>query len=417
MKIRLKNTPRPVLLLAAVGLIVGLVFAAVGSAGASPAKPPAIAPESPAEGATLQAGDEAITVSYACPQFPYEEGELIETIEEENEETEEIEVVEEIFGPPVVGGAEQYAIHYSTSPTVNAKGQLGTTGFEEPGEEEAEYVKGTFGQCTSEFELPKKPLPASFYEGRIYWQVQRESELAADGVEVGPVRSFVVLPHVEEAELSFREQVFAGYLTKVTLTYEAELLGTTIQLQAFEGGAWKTIAEQPGNNNGENVFFVKMPKAGRHVIRGLVVDGAKQIGIEATAKVVRKPGKGRTTSAADDGSYVASSKKEQEESPIEFKVSGGGTKLHGLSLEVETSCKGPTPAQNVTIEFMAHLGSAQIAPDGTVTGFVVGKGKEAWTVTLNGNLFEGRFQGEVTTAYGTCSGFRTIDAVLKKSAK
>jgi hypothetical protein len=404
--------------LAAVGVIVGLVLAAVGSAGASPTTGPAIVPESPADGAVLPAGDEAIPVAFSCPVFAYEEGELIETITEENEE-EEIEIVEEIFGPPALGSAENYGIHYSVSSAVGAGGQLGTTGFEEPGEGEAEYVKGTVGQCTSEIELPKKPLPASFYEGRIYWQVYRESAIAADEVEVGPVRSIVVMPHVEEAELSFREQVFAGYLTKVTLTYEAELLGTTVQLQELEGGAWKTIAEQPGNNDGENAFFVKLPKAGRKVLRGLVIGGggSKEIGLEAVAKAVRKPTKARTTSAGDDGSYVAANKKEQEESPIEFKVSGGGTKLHNLNLEVETSCKGPTPAQDVTIEFDAHLGSAKIAPDGTITGFAVSKGTEAWTVTLNGSLFEGRFQGEATTSYATCSGSRTIDAVLKKPTK
>jgi len=398
-------------LLAAVGAIVFLVLE-VGAAGAAPATSPSISPQSPPDGASVAATEEGLHVTFTCPSFLYEEGE-VEVIEEENEEG-ELEVVEEIEGPPVLGNAENYGVHFSTSPALGGTGQLSTTGFGEAGEGEAEELKGT-GTCSSELELPNRPpLPPTLYEGRIYWQAFRESTLAEGEIETGPVRSFVVVPHVEEPGLTFREQIFAGYLTKVGLSYESELGGAVVKLQEWEGSAWKTLAEAPGSNGGENTFFVKLKKPGRHVFRPLIVDTGPDLGLESVAKVVRKVTKQRVTSAADDGSYVGADKMVQAESPIAFTVKGGGAVLRNLTAEAETICAGPTKAQNVTIEVSAYLRNAKVAPDGTDFGVTKSKGPEEWTVTLTGSLFHGRFQGELTTSHANCAGYRTIDAVLKK---
>jgi hypothetical protein len=402
--------------LVAVCAIVALVVE-VGSAGASPATGPPIESQSPADGAGVAASAEGIKVTFSCPAFVYEEGE-VEVIEEENEETGEEEVVEEIKLPPTLGSAENYAAHFSTVPVVNRSGLLSTQGFGEAGEGEAEVIKGSNGLCSSEIELPSTATtPAALYEGRIFWQPYRESAVSPDEVEVGSVHSFVVYPYVEEPELTFREQIFAGYLTKVGFSYEAELPGAVVQLQEWTGGAWKTIAEAPGSKGGENSFFVKPQKAGRHVFRPLILSGSQPLGIESAAKVVRKPTKQRVTSAADDGLYMAASKKEQEESPIEFSIKGGGTVLRNLTAEAETTCDGPTKAQDVKIEVAAHLRNAKIAPDGTVFGVTKSKAPEEWTVTLTGSIFHGRFQGELLTSYANCSGYRVIDAVLSKGAK
>jgi hypothetical protein len=139
--------------------------------------------------------------------------------------------------------------------------------------------------------------------------------------------------------------------------------------------------------------------------------------LERVAKVVRKPTKTRVTSAADDGAYVAANAKEREEWPIEMSVAGGGTVLKNLKVEAETTCKGPTKAQDVKLEIPAVLKHAKIAPDGTVFGVTETSGPEVWTVTLVGSLFQGRFQGELSTSRTNCTGYRTIDAVLKKSVK
>lgn len=401
-------------LLVVVGAIVGLAFAVV-PAGATTASSPPIEPQSPADGANVAASEEALPFTFTCPTFVYEEGET-EVIEEENEE-EEMEVVEEITIPPTAGTTENYGVHFSTSATAGSNGQLSTTGFGEAGEGEAEAIKGT-SSCKSELELPISPTrPATLYEGRVYWQVYRESEVAADGVEVGPVHSFFVYPHIEEPELIFREQVFAGYLTKVGFSYESELPGTVIKLQELEGGVWKTIAEAPGKASGENAFFFKPKKAGRFKYRPLVVYAGPELGLEAETKAVRKPTKARVTSAADDGSYLAASQKERTEWPITLSVTGGGTVLRNLSAEAETTCKGPTKAQNVSIEIGAYLHNAKIAPDGTVFGVTKTKGPEEWTVTFTGSLFQGRLQGELTTSHANCTGYRMIDAVLSKPKK
>lgn len=293
----MKNRPRSFSrlfpLLAALAAIIGLVIA-VGSAGATPATSPPIEPQLPSENAGIQASGEPLSVTFTCPTFVAEEGEVIEEEAEEPEEEEggeeeggeESEGGEEEGGektevlppppvilrePPVLGGAEEYGVHFSTSFTTNQFGQLGTTGFGEAGEGSAEQIKASPTQCTSELELPTKPIPAALYEGRIYWQVFRESALGENGVEVGPVHSFMVFPYVELPELIFREQIFAGYLTKIGFGYEAELGGAVVQLQEWENGAWKTIAEAPGSNGGENAFYVKMKKAGRHVFRPLIL--------------------------------------------------------------------------------------------------------------------------------------------------
>jgi hypothetical protein len=435
MRILRSSSRRLVLLAIAVGALAVLIVE-VGAAGATPATGPPIDLQSPGEGASVEASGEALKVTFTCPQFVYEAGEEeeIEVLPPEEEEPEEGGEEEEegeggeeeelpppiiVIGPPTLGGSENYAVHYSTSPTVNAAGQLGTTGFGEAGEGESEAIKGSNAQCSSELELPTKPFPAALYEGRIYWQAYRESTLVPDELEVGPVHSFVVVPHIEEPEVLFREQVFAGYLTKVFFGYESELEGSVIELQEWDGKAWTKIAEAPGGNTFENNFYVKPKKPGRHLFRPVVNAGsmAGPLPLEPISKVVRKPSKTRVTSAADDGAYVAANAKEREEWPIEMSISGGGTTLKNLKVEAETVCKGPTKAQNVKLEVPAVLKHAKIAPDGTVFGVSKTAGPEVWTTTLVGSVFQGRFQGELSTSRTNCTGYRTIDAILEKSVK
>jgi hypothetical protein len=440
MRILRSSSRRLVLLLIAAGALAALVLE-VGSAGASPASSPTFEPQIPPDGGAVQASAEPLKVTFSCPSFVYEEGEVIEEEAEEPEEEggegeggegegeggegeggEEEGIpppVEPVIGPPTLGTPENYAVHFSTSSAVNTAGQLGTAGFGEAGEGEAEGIKPENTTCTSELELPTKPYPATLYEGRIYWQAYRESTLVPDEIEVGPVHSFNVYPYIEEPEVTFREQVFQGYLTKVGFSYEAELGGSIVELQEWDGTAWTKIAEAPGSNSGENAFYAKFEKTGRHIFRPVVTSGsmAGPLVLERITKVVRKPTKARVTSAADDGAYVAANGKEREEWPIAFSISKNGGALSNLSVEAETTCKGATKAQDVKLEVPALLKHARIAPDGTVFGVTTTQGPEVWTVTLVGSLFQGRFQGELTTSRTNCTGYRTIDAILKKSIK
>jgi hypothetical protein len=423
MKTRPRSLRVLVLLLIAVGALAALVVG-IGSAGASPAVAPTISTQVPLDGALVQASEEPIKVVFTCPGYVLAAGEPIEEEGEGTEEGEEGEEGEEpappappVLGPPTLGGGEEYGVHFSTSAGVGTDGKLGTAGFGEGGEGEAEEVKGSAGVCSSELELPTKPLPAALYSGRIYWQAYRASEVAADGVEVGPVRSFVVYPHVEEPELIFREQIFAGYLTKVGLGYESELGGAVVQLQEWNGSAWETLAEAPGSDKGENSFFIKIKEAGHHLFRAYVPSSSPALGLEPVAKAIRPVTKARVTGPADDGAYVAASEAAREESPVAFGVSNGGRLLRNMTAEIEVICKGQTKAKDVTIEIPAHLEHARIAPDGTVFGVTKTQGAEAWTITLTGSLFAGRFQGELSTAHANCSGARVIDAIRKTSVK
>src|ERR1700761_4262027 len=82
MRILRSSSRRLVLLLIAAGALAALVL----EVGASPSTGPPITPQSPGEGASVEAA-ETVTVTFSCPQFVYEEGELIEE--------EEIEIPEE----------------------------------------------------------------------------------------------------------------------------------------------------------------------------------------------------------------------------------------------------------------------------------------------------------------------------------
>jgi len=73
-------------------------------------------------------------------------------------------------------------------------------------------------------------------------------------------------------------------------------------------------------------------------------------------------------------------------------VVGNGTILRNLKVEAETTCKGPTKAQDVKIEVPALISHAKIAPDGTVFGVTKTKGPEEWTVTVTGSIFQGRLR-------------------------
>ena len=185
-------------LLVAVGALAGLVTA-VGSAGASPAPPGSIEPLSPTDNAPVAASEEGLKVTFSCPTFVFEEGEVLEEEQlrknrrrnrRKRRRSEELlpPIITEI--PPTIGNAENYGVHFSTSGTVSKAGQIGTTGFGESGEGEAEAIKNSAALCESEIELPSTPIPAALYEGKIFWQPYRESAVVPDEIEVGPVHSF-----------------------------------------------------------------------------------------------------------------------------------------------------------------------------------------------------------------------------------
>ena len=82
MKNRPRSFSRLVPLLVALAAITPASSWAVGSAGATTATSPPIEPQLPSENA-VQASGEPLSVTFTCPSFVAEEGEVIEETEEE----------------------------------------------------------------------------------------------------------------------------------------------------------------------------------------------------------------------------------------------------------------------------------------------------------------------------------------------
>lgn len=397
-----------------VALVLGALGMVVGNAAALPGDP-SIAPVGPANGASVPAVEEGLKVTYTCPA--YRNTEEVEEIEVplppeeeggEEEGGEEVEVIEKLV--PVFGSSENYGARFSTSSALGPDGRLTTTGFGEAGEGEAEVVKGT-PWCSTELALPTSPNPAALYQGRVYWQAFRECEGCKTGFETGPVQSFVVFPNDEEAEITFEDQVFGGYLTKVSFAGEAGLKGAKVALQQWTGSEWKTIGEEPGNEFGENRFFIKLG-VGHKLLRPVLVGVGVTLPLEEKAKTVRKAKKGAATGVRT-GEWVYSLKKEREEFPLSFRVTDNGTMLRGLTAAMEATCKNPADKRlKTTIEASTSVKEAQITPSGTVVAHFTTKGATSSTVTLTGSFFNGRFSGLLTSNFLTnCEGFREFEAV------
>ncbi len=405
-------------------LVLGALGIVVGNATALPGDPP-IAPVGPADGASVPAVEEGLKVTYTCPSYrSTEEVEEIEVPvppkeeeggeeegeegEEEEAEEEETEVIEKLV--PVFGSTETYGARFSTSSALGADGRLTTTGFGEAGEGEAEVAKGT-PWCNTELALPTSPNPAALYQGRVYWQAFRECEGCKTGFETGPVQSFVVVPNDEEAEISFEDQVFGGYLTKVSFAGAAGLKGAKVALQQWIGSEWKTIGEEPGTELGENRFFVKLG-AGHKLLRPVLIGVGVTLPLEEKAKTVRKARKGAAT-GIKTGEWVYALKSEREEFPLSFRVTNNGTMLRGLTAAMEATCTNPADKRlKTTIEASSSVKEARINPNGTVVAHFSTAGATPSTVTLTGNFFNGRFSGLLTSNFLTnCEGFREFEAV------
>jgi hypothetical protein len=408
-----------------VSLLALLGFAAAASA--LPGDPP-VAPLTPADGIKVPALEEGMTVTYSCPAYRTAE----EVVEEEagEEEGEEEEGEEEPPAPPVkvpvAGSTESYGVAFSTGNALGKDGRLVSTGFGEAGNAEAEAIKGT-PNCISELVLPTAPNPPALYAGRVYWQPYRECEGCLLGYEVGPVRSFVVQPTDEEAELTLEDHIFGGYMTKVGFAGAAGLKGARVQLQLWDGSGWTTLAEELGSSSGENSFYVKLG-AGHKLLRPVVVGTpGTELGLEATGRTVRKVKKG-TATGVQTGTWVYALKSEREEFPLGFKVTKNGTELSGLNAAVEAFCAPAIPAPapfpplpSIPTEATSAVKSARISPAGTVVAHFVAPGATPAApniVSLTGTFFKGRFTGILTSSFlGNCLGFREFEAVPAPAPK
>ena len=207
------------------------------------------------------------------------------------------------------------------------------------------------------------------------------------------------------AELRSPARLYAGYLNVFRVESKATLSGADVLFQRRAGKRWKTVVK--AGFRSETELVAALP-AGRQRVRVRIEAGGESFDVVNRTLLVRRGGR-RVTSARDDGRYAA--RKPTPNSRLRFSIGGGGAALRGFKASLTAFCVGPTLDDNRIVVAFALLPAARIAPDGSVTGQV--QLKSGARVLLTGRLRRGRFKGEVSMSFSTCSGSRKVDAVRR----
>jgi hypothetical protein len=141
-------------------------------------------------------------------------------------------------------------------------------------------------------------------------------------------------------------------------------------------------------------------------VRAVITVGDQRLeGTPLSVTVGRVAGAHRATSAADDRRWRGTT---SSKAPIEFKVSGQGTKLTKLAGKITVLCPAAVPGQFIPQLEAFAVASAKIAPDGrfrttTQDGKLV--------VRIAGRIKGGRVKdGQVQWTDGLCTGSGTFTA-------
>lgn len=364
---------------------VALLALALVPAGAQalPGDPP-ITPASPADGATVPANAEGISVSYSCPAYR-----------------------QQVYGSPEDpiterGDAGDYDVRFSDSPALGADGLLAS----KPYGSDASAQLASDGSCTSVLDTADSSSSPEVAGGRVFWQAYRSCiGCERQRPETASVRSFVVRSSVT-GKLKVPRRSYGGYLGIFALESEAKLSGAKVALQRRTRGRWKTVVTESYRLD-RTELIASLP-AGRQKVRALVIAGTRKLAVATRTLTVRRPGR-RSTSRRDNGRYAA--RRASANSTLSFKVTGGGSTLRNFRASVTTFCFGPTLPDNRLALAFAVLDKVRVAPDGSVVGLL--KTRKGAREVLHGRLRNGRFVGEVSVAFSTCSGTRKLDAVRR----
>ncbi len=363
------------LALLATALALTLAAGALGL----PGDPPVV-PLTPADGAVLPAAATGIPVSFACPAYTVE-----------------------IYGETSSrGDYEDYDVRFSDGPALGPDGRLATHPF--GSDASAFQSPADPATCTAKLDTYDSSSSPEIVGGRVYWQVYRLCKGCAGGYEAGPVRSFVVKPDIR-GTLKLPGRVYAGYLGVFRFESPSRLSGAQVSLQRRGRSSWLTVVKKPYRTQLDLV--ARLP-AGRQRVHIRIEAAAQTFDLAERTVTVRRGGR-RATSGRDDGSYAA--REPAPNSTLRFKVTKDGTSLRDFKASLAAFCVGPTVSQNRAIIAFAVLGSARVAPDGSVTGLL--ETDQGARVLLRGRLRDRRFQGEVEMEFSTCSGSRKLDAVRR----
>ena len=357
---------RRALLLAVAGLL-----AVCAAAQAAPGDPP-IVPTAPADGATVPANADGIEVAFGCPAY-YEFPEP---------------------GRPPNGNYENYRVRFSAAPALGPDGRLAAKLTEDAG---ATPVEPARTSCTAQLDTYDDATSPEIVGGRVYWQAYRECRACPGFFESGPVLSFTVRPAIG-SRLTVPRRVYAGYPAAFTVTPSGAPQDADSLLQRRIRGSWRTIAR--GDRRRDDL--VATLPAGRQRVRGVVQLGDRTFaGAPRTVRVRR--GGARATGRADDGRYASTDPDDQ----IRFRVTGGGRLVRGFRARLVVFCVGATIPDNRAQIAFAGFERARIAPDGRFIGVLQ---VENARTEVHGRIRDGRFTGDVDTAFSTCSGDKSYKA-------
>ena len=353
--------------LTVVGVIAAMAPGAFGLDGDAP-----IAPISPTDGATVPTNSGGIPVAFMCPVYRKAD-----------------------FGGGFIlfGGAADYSVILSTSPTLGADGRLATkdaivTGTLSPAATDTCAVALGAGGAVRPQEVP----------GTYYWQVSRLCTGCTLGYESGPVLR-LILQSPGVAALTVPAKTFGGYPFIARVSGSNLPRSATLEIQRLVAGTWRPLARDSFARQPAEVT-VTLP-GGSQKLRALVRAGAQEIVSATTTRTVAVNAPIRTVATGSYRGTVGSGTQSAT-----FRVTG--RRVRTFRAFVPMLCPGVTAGQFTTQIGTALISSIRIAPDGTFVGVTSVNGS---SIRVRGRLAGAKVTGgRVELLVGNCTGNTTYSA-------
>ncbi len=350
-------------------LVVLLFLVLAAPAAALPGDPP-VTSLSPADGATLKIAAAGVPIAVGCPTYL------------------EAGTPGDPFSDP--GFADSYRVRASTGTAVGADGVLADSA-----EESYPLLDGeqsTTSTCHTSFTSLQTP-------GTYHWQAYRFCGGCDTGKEVGPVRSFTLVPDASSVKITIGlpRTTYAGFGTLVPISVTGAER-PVVTLQRRKGGTWVKL---PSVNalNFTNDHIATFP-AGRYAVRASVTLPRSGTVTSPEKTITVKRSKRGTPKA--DGAYA------DARYDLKATVARGGRQLRKFTVHVSGTCPIPDGNGGVNLNptiLSVVVPTVRIAPDGRFARAVPVSGNK---VHLSGRLHKRRLTGTVVADTGPCSG--TISA-------
>lgn len=348
-------------------VLVGVCAAALAwspAAFALPGDPP-IVPVSPADGATVPAGEAGVAVRFTCPAYRRFVGDF-----------------------PAGGG---YFADLATSAELGLDGRLRSDRRLYSGQDTFSNTVPA-GQCERGFGA--FPLP-QLAPGTYFWQAWRSCTGCASGLETGPVSRFTIQATNVRVGLRVQARGYVGYPVVASLRLGGVPDESRAVVQRRVGRTWRQVAGASAFRERATVAL-RLPR-GRQRLRVVAQLGAQRS--VSAVRVVRMGLARRWSTARDTGLYLPSG----GGAIARLQVTSRGREMRNFSAELTVTCFGQTISDNRLVPAVAPLNRVRIAPDGR---FYANTGR----IELLGRLRNRKVTGTVGLSYGNCAGAETFSA-------